>query len=86
MPLRQVANIKLVLEPGIQWRRDRLPSITVRGTIPDHLQSNDVSNAVFAKLAPLRAELPTGYRIELQGAVEEAAKSQTSINEKMPSC
>jgi multidrug efflux pump len=84
VPLRQVANIKVVLEPGIQWRRDRLPSITVRGTIPDHLQSNDVSNAVFAKLGTLRAELPAGYRMELQGAVEEAEKSQTSINEKMP--
>jgi multidrug efflux pump subunit AcrB len=84
VPLRQVASVKLVLEPGIQWRRDRLPSITVRGTIPDHLQSNDVASAIFAKLAPLRAELPVGYRIELQGAVEEASKSQTSINEKMP--
>ena len=84
VPLRQVANVQVVLEPGIQWRRDRLPSITVRGTIPDHLQSNDVSNAVFAKLGSLRAELPTGYRMELQGAVEEAEKSQTSINEKMP--
>jgi multidrug efflux pump subunit AcrB len=84
VPLRHVADIKVVLEPGIQWRRDRLPSITVRGTIPDHLQSNDVSNAVFAQLATLRAQLPTGYRMELQGAVEEAEKSQTSINEKMP--
>jgi multidrug efflux pump subunit AcrB len=84
VPLRQVADMKLVLEPGIQWRRDRLPSITVRGTIPDHLQSNDVSKAVFAKLEPLRQGLAAGYRIELQGAVEEAAKSQTSINEKMP--
>jgi multidrug efflux pump subunit AcrB len=84
VPLRQVANIRFVLEPGIQWRRDRLPSITVRGTIPDHLQSNDVSNAVFAKLGSLRASLPVGYRMELQGAVEEADKSQTSINEKMP--
>jgi multidrug efflux pump subunit AcrB len=84
VPLRQVANVKVVLEPGIQWRRDRLPSITVRGTIPDHLQSNDVSNAVFAKLSPQRAALPVGYRMELQGAVEEAAKSQDSINAKMP--
>ena len=84
VPLRQVASIKLVLEPGIQWRRDRLPSITVRGTIPDHLQSNDVSNAIFARLSALREALPIGYRIELQGAVEEASKSQTSINEKMP--
>ncbi|MFZ1106103.1 MAG: efflux RND transporter permease subunit [Hyphomicrobiaceae bacterium] len=84
VPLRQVAGIRLGLEPGIQWRRDRLPSITVRGTIPDHLQSNDVANAIFARLSALRAALPIGYRIELQGAVEEASKSQASINEKMP--
>jgi multidrug efflux pump subunit AcrB len=84
VPLRQVANFKVALEPGIQWRRDRLPSITVRGLVPDHLQSPDIANAVFGKLKSLRESLPTGYRVELQGAVEEAAKSQTSINEKMP--
>jgi multidrug efflux pump subunit AcrB len=84
VPLRQVANASVALEPGIQWRRDRLPSITVRGVVPDGVQSPDVANAVYAKLAPLRAGLPAGYRIELQGAVEESAKSQLSINEKMP--
>ena len=56
--------------------RDRLPSITVRGVVPDNVQSPDVANAVFAKLKPLRDSLPAGYRIELQGAVEESAKSQ----------
>jgi multidrug efflux pump subunit AcrB len=84
VPLRQVASFKMILEPGIQWRRDRLPSMTVRGVVPDNVQSPDVANAVFAKLAPLREALPAGYRIELQGAVEESAKSQVSINEKMP--
>jgi len=48
------------------------------------VQSPDVANAVFAKLKPLRDSLSTDYRIELQGAVEESAKSQASINEKMP--
>jgi multidrug efflux pump len=84
VPLRQVADVKVMLEPGIQWRRDRLPSITVRGLVPDNVQSPDVANAVFAKLKPLRDALPVGYHVELQGAVEESAKSQTSINEKMP--
>jgi multidrug efflux pump subunit AcrB len=84
VPLRQVANVKVMLEPGIEWRRDRLPSITVRGLVPDNVQSPDVANAVFAKLKPLRDALPVGYHVELQGAVEESAKSQTSINEKMP--
>jgi multidrug efflux pump len=84
VPLRQVANVRVVLEPGIQWRRDRLPSITVRGVVPDNVQSPDITNAIFAQLQPLRAGLSTDYRIEMQGAVEESAKSQTSINEKMP--
>ncbi len=84
VPLRQVATVRMVLEPGIEWRRDRLPSITVRGVVPDGVQSPDVANAVYEKLQPLRDRLPPGYRVELQGAVEEAAKSQASINEKMP--
>lgn len=84
IPLRQVAGFKVVLEPGIQWRRDRLPSITVRGLVPDNVQSPDVANAVFARLKPLRDSLPAEYRIELQGAVEESTRSQASINEKMP--
>jgi multidrug efflux pump subunit AcrB len=84
VPLRQVATFRVILEPGVQWRRDRLPSVTVRGVVPDGVQSPDVAKMVFAKLEPLRARLPADYRIELQGAVEESAKGQTSINEKMP--
>jgi multidrug efflux pump subunit AcrB len=84
VPLRQVANFNVIVEPGIQWRRDRLPSVTVRGVVPDGVQSPDVTTAVFAKLKPLRDSLSADYRIEMQGAVEESAKSQTSINEKMP--
>ena len=84
VPLRQVATVDMKLEPGIQWRRDRLPSITVRGVVPDNVQSSDVANVVYAALKPLRDGLPAGYRIELQGAVEESATSQASINAKMP--
>jgi multidrug efflux pump subunit AcrB len=84
VPLRQVATFRILLEPGVQWRRDRLPSVTVRGVVPDGVQSPDVAKVVFAKLEPLRARLSPDYRIELQGAVEESAKGQTSINEKMP--
>jgi multidrug efflux pump subunit AcrB len=84
VPLRQVANVQVMLEPGIQWRRDRLPSITVRGVVPDGVQSPDVTQAIFARLKPLRDSLAADYRIEMQGAVEESATSQTSINEKMP--
>jgi multidrug efflux pump subunit AcrB len=79
-----VANFKVIVEPGIQWRRDRLPSVTVRGVVPDGVQASDVTTAIFAKLKPLRDSLSADYRVEMQGAVEESAKSQTAINEKMP--
>jgi multidrug efflux pump subunit AcrB len=84
VPLRQIARVRVALESGIEWRRDRLPTITVRGLVPDDVQSPDVANAVYAKLKPLRERLAPGYRVELQGAVEESAISQKSINEKMP--
>jgi multidrug efflux pump subunit AcrB len=84
VPLRQVANVRVMLEPGIQWRRDRLPSITVRGVVPDGVQSSDITKAIYSQLKPLRDSLPTDYRIEMQGAVEESATSEASIAERMP--
>jgi len=84
VPLTHVAKVTLALEPGIEWRRSRLPTITVRGAVPDHVQSPDVTKAIFAQLKPVRDALPLGYRIEMQGAVEESVISQDSINAKMP--
>jgi multidrug efflux pump subunit AcrB len=84
VPLRQIARVQVALESGIEWRRDRLASLTVRGLVPDGVQSPDVANAVYARLKSVRDRLAPGYRIELQGAVEESATSQKSINEKMP--
>lgn len=84
VPLSQVAKVHLAMEPGIEWRRNRLPSITVRGVVPDNVQSPDITAAIYAQLKPLRDALPLGYSIEMQGAVEESAISQASINAKMP--
>jgi multidrug efflux pump subunit AcrB len=84
VPLTQVASVKLAMEPGIEWRRDRLPSVTVRGAVPDHVQSPDITKAIYAQLGTLRDAAPVGYRVEMQGAVEESARSQDSINAKMP--
>jgi multidrug efflux pump subunit AcrB len=84
VPMSQVAQVVPVLEPGIEWRRNRLPSITVRGVLPDGIPSNDVTMRIYEELKPLRQALGPGYSIEMQGAVEESAKSQTSINAKAP--
>jgi multidrug efflux pump subunit AcrB len=61
-----------------------LPSITVRGVVPDGVQSCDVTEAIFDQLKPLLDVLPAVYRIEMQGAVEESVTSEASIAEKTP--
>jgi multidrug efflux pump subunit AcrB len=84
LPLAQIAHVETVLEPGIEWRRNRLATITVRGLVPDAIQPPDVTNALYKDLAEVRASLPEGYAIEMQGGVEESATSQASINAKAP--
>jgi multidrug efflux pump subunit AcrB len=84
VPVSQVATVSLAFEPGVEWRRDRLPLITVQGQIPDGIQSPDVTKEIFKRLEPLRNSLLPGYRIEMQGAVEESAKGQASIAAKVP--
>ncbi|MBJ7535824.1 efflux RND transporter permease subunit [Rhodomicrobium vannielii ATCC 17100] len=84
VPVSQVAKARLVFEPGVEWRRNRLPTITVRGQVPDEVQSVDVVSAIYKELAPLRASLPLGYQIEMQGGIEESGKGQASIAAKVP--
>ncbi|WVT76837.1 efflux RND transporter permease subunit (plasmid) [Sinorhizobium chiapasense] len=84
VPLSQVAKVVPVLEQGIEWRRDRLPTITVRGTLPDGVQPNDVAMKMFGEMQSLRDSLPAGYSISIQGGAEDSAESQASIAAKAP--
>lgn len=84
IPLSQIAKIVPTLEQGIEWRRNRLPTITVRATLPDGVQSNDVTLKMFEEMQPLRDSLPAGYSIEIQGGAEDSAESQNSIAAKAP--
>ncbi|MFN7009233.1 MAG: efflux RND transporter permease subunit [Allorhizobium sp.] len=84
VPLSQVARVVPAMEQGIEWRRDRLPSITVRATLPDGVQSNEVVAQIFGQLEDLRNGLAAGYKIEVQGGAEDSAESQASIAAKAP--
>ena len=84
VPVSQLAKVVPVLEPGVEWRRDRLPTITVRATVPDGVQANDLATALYAKLKTLRDSLPPRYTIAIQGGAEDAAESQASIAAKAP--
>jgi multidrug efflux pump len=84
VPITQIARISYELEDGVVWRRDRLPTITVRANVYGDIQAPTVTAQIEPKLAPLRAELPFGYRIDTGGAVEDSARGQASVNAGMP--
>ncbi len=85
VPLTQFGKVTYGFEDGVIWRRDRLPTITVRADIlVAGLQPATVVGEIAPKLDEIRAKLPPGYRIDVGGAVEESAKGQASINTGIP--
>jgi multidrug efflux pump len=84
VPLGQIASLRPGFEEGIIWRRDRLPTITVRADVVGAVQPPTVAARIEPALAPLRAELPSGYRIETGGVVEDSARAQRSVVAGIP--
>ncbi|MFO1412506.1 MAG: efflux RND transporter permease subunit [Burkholderiales bacterium] len=84
VPITQVADIDYALEDGVVWRRDRLPTITVRADVRGDAQGPDVAARIERDLAVLRTGLPLGYRIEKGGAIEDSQKGQKSIAAGVP--
>nr|WP_202428466.1 efflux RND transporter permease subunit [Dickeya dianthicola] len=79
IPLSQVGSVDVRMEDPILRRRDRTPTITVRGDIAEGLQPPDVSTAVMTQLQPIIDRLPSGYRIEQAGSIEESAKATEAM-------
>jgi multidrug efflux pump len=85
VPLTQIANVKYEFEEGVIWRRDRLPTITVRSDIGvAGVQPATVVAQLEPELKKLRDQLPPGYRIDVGGAVEESSKAGASIAAGIP--
>ncbi|MFS0828127.1 efflux RND transporter permease subunit [Pseudomonas phoenicis] len=82
--LSQVGSVEVRMEDPVLRRRDRTPTITVRGDIAEGLQPPDVSTALWEELQPIVASLPTGYRIEMAGSIEESAKASQAIVPLLP--
>jgi len=84
VPLAQVAKLLPVLEEGIIWRRNRLPTMTVRADMVGNTQPATTSERLNVQFDALRAKLPPGYRIEMGGSIEESAKSGKAIGAVVP--
>ncbi|CUI02666.1 efflux RND transporter permease subunit [Massilia antarctica] len=79
IPLSQVGVLDVRAEEPVVRRRDRVPTITVRGDIADGLQPPDVSAAVTGQLKAIKDKLPAGYRLEEAGSIEESGKAMQAM-------
>jgi multidrug efflux pump subunit AcrB len=84
IPLSQIGTVEIRMEDPIMRRRDRTPTITVRGDIAEGLQPPDVSTAVWKELQPIITQLPAGYRIEQGGSIEESGKANRALAPLFP--
>ncbi|MDH1170421.1 efflux RND transporter permease subunit [Pantoea agglomerans] len=84
VPLSQIGEVGVRMEDPILRRRDRTPTITVRGDIAEHLQPPDVSSAMLKELQPVIDKLPAGYRIEQAGSIEESGKATKAMAPLFP--
>ena len=79
VPLAQVARIVNGLEEPVLWRRNRDMAITVRADVKDGQQGVSVTQAILPNLKDIEAKLPSGYRVDVGGAVEESNKANTAL-------
>jgi multidrug efflux pump len=84
IPLSQIATLEYGFEEGIIWHRNRLPTVTVRADIYGKEQPASVVAQVSPTLDAIRAELPSGYLLEVGGTVEDSARGQNSVNAGVP--
>jgi len=82
--LGQVATFNPVFEDGVIWRRDRLPTISVRGDPVGNVQPATIIAAIAPQVARFKAQLPPGFRLEIGGPVESSAKANAAIAASWP--
>lgn len=79
IPLSQVAKIEPTFEEPVLWRRDRDMSLSVRSDLIDGIQGPYATTKIMPSLQPLIDSLPSGYRIEAGGAIEESDKANKAL-------
>ncbi|MCF8978411.1 AcrB/AcrD/AcrF family protein [Pseudomonas syringae] len=84
IPLLAFATVGYELEQPLVWRRDRKPTITVKGAVRDEIQPTDLVKQLKPEIDKFAAGLPVGYKVATGGTVEESSKAQGPIASVVP--
>ncbi len=79
IPLSQIGHVEVRPEEPILRRRDRTPTITVQSDFDEAMQPPELSLEIEKALAPIVADLPSGYRIETGGNIEDSGKANKAL-------
>ncbi len=84
VPLRQFATFSEEQEFPLVWRRDRVPTLTMRADVLAGVLPDEVVGALAPKVAEFAAKLPRQYKVETGGMYEESALSSDSVFAVVP--
>lgn len=84
VPLTQLARFESSQEYPLIWRRNRVPTLTVRADVTPGTLPDDVVAVLQPRIVALNATLERPYRIDLGGIAEESAYSQASVIAVVP--
>ena len=82
VPLKQVADIQLVFEPGKIERRNRNRTITLKAQIKENAAADKINLALLEWLESKQWQ--DGYEYAAGGTTEESGKANAAIGEKLP--
>jgi multidrug efflux pump len=82
--LGQFATFAYGQEYPLVWRRDRVPTLTVRADVASGVLPDAVVDQLEPAIVELNAGLPEGYEVVVGGIAEESAKSQASVFAVVP--
>ena len=84
VPLKQVADVRLVFEPGMIEHRDRSRTITLKVQLDDGVTAAEVNSEFVPWLNEASANWPAGYQFEQGGESESSGDANASIAAKLP--
>lgn len=84
VPLAQLARFEHAQEYPLVWRRDRVPTLTVRADVNPGVLPDSAVASLAPRIAALNATLERPYRVDLGGIAEESAYSQASVMAVVP--
>ena len=84
VPLKQVADINLVFEPGVILHRDRVKTLSLKTQVKADFTATEVTEDLAVKLSELSQSWATGYSFDIGGEGAKSDDATSSIAAKLP--